>query len=71
MTNTIIINQINPKSENEACSFCTKRHNQQMELINDFKDLYGEEFVLKELEMQSHEIRGVGYLEDLANLWNR
>jgi arsenite-transporting ATPase len=60
----IIINQLNPK--NETCSFCLKRNSQQMELINDFKELYGEEFDIKTIEMLSNELRGVEMLQKLG-----
>ena len=60
----IIINQLNPK--NEDCSFCMKRHTQQMDLIKDFKELYAEDFDIKTIEMFNSELRGLDMLKKLG-----
>lgn len=68
-SNNLIINQINPA--NPTCPFCSARHAQHLEMIQDIHDLYGEEFALKEVEMQTVELRGVEKLRALAKqLWD-
>lgn len=63
----IIINQINP--ENESCKYCKKRHDHQKQLISDFKDLYEENYKIKEVEMLVNELRGTETLSTLSYLW--
>ena len=60
----IIINQINPK--NESCAFCMKRNTQQLELIEDFKQLYEDDFQIKTIEMFNTELRGAEMLKKLG-----
>ena len=60
----IIINQINPK--NESCAFCMKRNSQQLELIEDFKQLYEDDFQIKTIEMFNTELRGAEMLKKLG-----
>ena len=44
-----------------------KRHTQQWDLIEDFKELYEDEFAISTVEMFNMELRGIDMLKKLGD----
>ena len=54
---SIIVNQVNP--ENSVCDYCKLKHKQHIEIIEQLKELYSDEYFVHSIEMSKEEIRGL------------
>lgn len=63
-SNHLMINQINPP--NPDCSFCSKRNKEQTGIISEINELYGDDFIIKNLFILEQELRGVDQLRELG-----